>query len=277
MCNGIEIDTFIDPVAVARVDRGGEGSKNCEMSFGPFLCLLNDGNRVEQFTPRYASADVVLLLTQEFEQQRAVLSPRAQQMTELVHIALTYDNKFQTVSYAGTKSIVMSGVLVRALFVNSAIDSWEGLTADVSQDQNNIDAHALARQAMLSGARLRAMFKESFRFTLAHELAHIYLGDGRSVEGDEELVDCTAIVQLSQTGFDAGAGLFELLERAYAEGVESYWGLGPEAAALTKRRSAVFRETLEGIRRSNAHELTQDYCAAALRSRRSVVTLQSEG
>lgn len=76
-------------------------------------------------------------------------------------------------------------------------------------------------------------FKESLHFPLAHEMAHVYLGDGRVNEPSEERCDEAALLLLRRLNGRASLGAFEsILNQAIKEGSTDLWGLDNNADSL---------------------------------------------
>jgi hypothetical protein len=81
-------------------------------------------------------------------------------------------------------------------------------------------------------------FRESLDFPLAHEMAHIYLGDGRRREEDEALCDAAALELLKKANCKVanckvGLGAFEkILNQAIKEGREDLWDLENQDKAV---------------------------------------------
>jgi hypothetical protein len=259
-CSAIDLDNFVDPVAAAMKPRGGEGGENCELSFAPIFCLMNDNNRVEQFTVYYASAEVIRLLHQELEVQRSTLEANSHRMTEDVTIRVSYENHLQAKIFANSRSLEISAILVRTMFVHCAIEGWNALRTDHTVASIDFETPEIVRAAMFAASHIRECLKEQFRFTLAHELAHIYLGDGVEVQRDESLVDCAAILQLVRSKAAVSAGVFQLLQRAYDEGVESYWGLSHHDVAAISQRSTNFQSILAVAEQSANLPSVESFC-----------------
>lgn len=268
LCNNIEIATFIDPVAAGREDRGGEGQEMCDMMFPQFLCDLNAQSIGERFQPRYAVHEIQSLLLTEIERQREGLSTEWRARTQEMSVVVSYDNVFDLFTElpaapdAKGPVLSISAILVRAVYVRCAIEAWQRLASSLTARPKRTMAMTFA-ELEAAAAALRSEFRRAFRFPLAHELAHVYLGDADHLLTDEIRVDCSAIVQLSRSETEISEGLFELLEQARKDGVETYWALTPRQSEDIDKRKQAFQRVVDRIQTSRAESLPAEYCSRA--------------
>jgi hypothetical protein len=275
LCNSLDIEVFVDPLKASMRDEGGEGLSRC-LDLG-FLCLMELGKRVDQSTVPYASGHVRDLLLAEINEQRQNFSADKQRLTDVLDVLIEYDNQFdvkvsveprlvEVWSLFGTRLVAsgpplprmaVSAVFARAVYVRAAATAWGSLLASINRDDTPKSAFY---EVVRAAALLQAEFRSAFRFALAHELAHLYLGDGMSPNADHALADCAAILQLGESGSAVHPGVFDLFEKAYSERREYYFGLSPDDRSQIEYRSELFQRALDAVRTAESSPVPLEFC-----------------
>ena len=159
------------------------------------------------------------------------------------------------------REIQLSPLLARAMFMQVIRDDGDivvstnslylGRGGDPGLLQRGFDAATLERAEEHGGGLLRILrenpdpynqviekFRESIDFPLAHEMAHIFLGDGTRKEEDDVLCDAAALELLKRANCKVanckvGLGAFEkILNQAIEENREDLWDLEHQDKAV---------------------------------------------